>query len=462
MEGAFRKMILLLPRRPVPRYTPSMDALSPLDGRYASKVDSLRPYFSEAALMRSRVFIEISYFSALAADKTITELPALTDRQEKALAKIIDTFGAKQAAAIAAIEKTTNHDVKAVEYYLRETFKKSKDLKGLKRSFLHFGLTSEDVNNLAYGILMHAALEDVLLPSLLSIITTLHTMGESLRGEKMLSLTHGQPATPTTLGKELLVFAERLERQYMALTNWRMQGKFGGAVGTYAAHKAAYPDVKWEKFGEKFLHSLGLVPLKNTTQINPHDDLAELSHFFIRINTILLDFSRDIWAYISRGVFTQKTKKGEVGSSTMPHKVNPIDFENAEGNLGIATALFSHFAQKLPVSRLQRDLSDSTVQRNIGVAFGHHLLALSSLQKGLGKLSVDTKTLARERAEHPEVQAEAIQTVMRRYGHEDAYEQMKSLTRGEKVTEKDLEAFIKKLKIPEKEKKRLMASLQRT
>src|SRR3989338_2555041 len=316
-----------------------MQPLSPLDGRYAKSVDALRPFFSEEALMRAR-------------------------------------------------EEVTKHYVKAVEYYIKE---KAARISGLKQSleFIHFGLTSEDVNNLAYGLLIHGALTAVILPSLQSVQRELLALAGRTKSIKMLSLTHGQPATPTTLGKEVMVFVARLAHQIDQLKRGKLNGKLGGAVGNFSAHRAAYPDIDWEKFRDKFVKSLGLLPLQFTTQINSHDDLAELSHLVSRINTILLNLSRDAWMYISRGVFRQRVIKNEVGSSAMPHKVNPIDFENAEGNLGLSTALFSHFAEKLPVSRLQRDLSASTVQRNIGVAFGYHLLAVSSLQKGLKKLIVD-------------------------------------------------------------------------
>jgi adenylosuccinate lyase len=431
-----------------------IDALSPLDGRYAAHTAALRAYCSEEALIRTRVLVEIRYFQALAAEKSVRDLPKLSAAQQKALERIIDTFDSKEATKVKAIEKKTNHDVKAVEYYLKKKFA---DISGLKKhtEFVHFGLTSEDVNNLSYGLMVHGALKSVVLQDLKKLHSTLSSFAKRWKNVDMLSLTHGQPATPTTLGKEMAVFADRLERQMHMLKAFRMQGKFGGAVATYSAHKAAYPDVRWEAFGKKFVRSLGLDPLENATQINPHDDMAEMSHVLMRVNTILLDLSRDMWSYISRGVFSQKIIAGEVGSSTMPHKVNPIDFENAEGNLGLANALFGHFAEKLPVSRLQRDLSDSTVQRNIGSAFGYHALAVASLSKGLSKVSLNKAAVRKELLSHPEVLAEPIQMVLRKNGVEGAYEKLKALTRGESVTTKQIAAFIEDLPLPKSEKKRL-------
>ena len=431
-----------------------MQSLSPLDGRYQSKTEVLRPFFSEEALIRYRVLVEVRYFKALAAEPSIRDLPKLSTAQNKALERLLDHFSLAEAKKVKTIEKTTNHDVKAVEYYLK---KKVGAIPGLKKrtEFIHFGLTSEDVNNLAYGLMVHDALKEIIRPELRRIIRSLGGISKRWSKIDLLSLTHGQPATPTTVGKEIQVFVDRLSRQEQQIKKIKMQGKFGGAVANYAAHRAAYPEVKWETLGQKFVRSLGLEPMKHSTQINPHDDLAELSHILFRINTILLDFSRDAWIYISRGVFKQKVVAGEVGSSTMPHKVNPIDFENAEGNFGLSNALFSHFAEKLPVSRLQRDLSDSTVQRNIGVAFGYHLLAVSSLQKGLSKVSVNRKVVKKELEEHPEVLAEAIQMVLRKNGVEGAYEKLKALTRGESITRADIKAFIESLTLPASEKKRL-------
>jgi adenylosuccinate lyase len=433
--------------------------LSPLDGRYASSVDALRHWFSEEALFRARVEVELRYFIALSDVPVVRQLPKIGGAKRKVLLRIVERFSDRDVATIRRFEKTTKHDVKAVEYFLKEKLSRVPGMKK-KSEFLHFGLTSEDVNNLAYGILIHEALADVLRPAMQSLVAELRSMGNRWKKVPMLSLTHGQPATPTTVGKEFLVFVERLERQLEELKRLRMHGKFGGAVGTFSAHKTAYPEVAWERFGERFVRSLGLIPLRYTTQINPHDDLAELSHVLVRINTILLNCSRDMWLYISRGVFKQRVVAGEVGSSTMPHKVNPIDFENAEGNMGLSTALFTHFAEKLPVSRLQRDLSDSTVQRNIGVAFGHHVLAVHALERGLRKLSLDTAAVRAELDAHPEVFAEAIQTVLRKHGVAGAYEKLKKLTRGAAVTKKQLIAFVKELPIPAGERKRLWLMLK--
>jgi len=431
-----------------------LSALSPLDGRYEEKVGILRQYFSEAALIRARLFVEISYFIALSKERGVTDLPRLTAPQKKKLLLLFERFDEKEAQKVKMIERKTRHDVKAVEVYLQ---KKLQAIPGLKKytEFVHFGLTSADVNNLAYGILIHQALLNIIRPSLQAFTRDLIRLSRPWKDARLLSLTHGQPATPTTVGKEMQVFIDRLTLQMRQLQAFRMQGKFGGAVGSYAAAKAAYPKMKWEAFGRSFVRSLGLTPLMHTTQINPHDDLAQLAHILFRIDTILLDLSRDMWLYISRGIFRQKVIKGEVGSSTMPHKVNPIDFENAEGNLGLARALYSHFAEKLPISRLQRDLSDSTVQRNIGVAFGYHLLALESLEEGFKRLSLDRKVLQEELTEHPEVIAEAVQTVLRKHGVSGAYEKLKKLTRGERVTMETMEAFLQSLEIPAEEKKRL-------
>ncbi len=434
-------------------------ALSPLDGRYAGAVDALRPFFSEEALMRARIEVEIRYFLALSDEPKIRELRKLKARERTALLAIVEKFSERDAKEIRGIEHKTNHDVKAVEYFLKKRMARMRGLAD-RLEFVHFGLTSEDVNNLAYGILIHRALAQVIRPALRACAGDFARLASRWKNVRMLSLTHGQPATPTTVGKELQVFVDRLERQGQQLKALRMQGKFGGAVGNYAAVSTAYPEVQWPVFGAKFVRSLGLTPLAHTTQINPHDDLAELSHLLMRINTILLDCSRDLWFYISRGVFRQRAVPGEVGSSTMPHKVNPIDFENAEGNLGLSSALFSHFAEKLPVSRLQRDLSDSTVQRNIGVAFGYHMIALRSFRKGFKKLALDRAVLRRELAAHPEVVGESIQVVLRKHGVQNAYERLKALTRGRQVSAAELRAFVDRLPISRSERDRLHAALE--
>ncbi len=431
-----------------------INALSPLDGRYLNKTEALRPFFSEEALIKARLQVEIEWFIALSSSPDIKECKRLSSGDKKKLKAILERFGSKQAEEVKKIERKTNHDVKAVEYFLKSKMKK---IPGCRKSleFVHFALTSEDVNNLAYALMIHGALKEIIKPELKFLISKLRSLSGKWKEVEMLSLTHGQPATPTTVGKEIAVFVERLERQLKWLEEFKMQGKFGGAVGNYSAHKAGYPKVKWESFGKKFMKSLGVDPMTNTTQINPHDDVAELSHIMCQIDTILLDFSRDVWMYISRGVFKQKVIKGEVGSSTMPHKVNPIDFENAEGNLGLANALFHHFAEKLPLSRLQRDLTDSTVQRSIGSAFGYYLVAIASLKKGISKLELDKKMIKQELDDHPEVRAEAIQIVLRKHGVKGAYEKLKKLTRGEKVTHESINEFVRKLSLPEKEKRRL-------
>ncbi|MFA6523111.1 MAG: adenylosuccinate lyase [Candidatus Peribacteraceae bacterium] len=435
-----------------------LQALSPLDGRYAKVVAPLAVFFSEEALIKARLEVEIRYFIALSQVPEIRELPRVRAREEKLLLQILERFRTKDAEEVKAIESVTKHDVKAAEYWLKRKMEKIRKLSPFLE-FVHFALTSEDVNNLAYGLLIHRALRTVILPEAKSLSRQITASGRRWGSVPMLSLTHGQPATPTTVGKEMLVFSDRLDRQIAQLRTFRMQGKLGGAVGNFSAHRAAYPTVDWEKFRKIFVRGLGLIPLTHTTQINPHDDIAELSHILHRIDTILLDCSRDVWMYISRGVFKQRVVAGEVGSSTMPHKVNPIDFENAEGNLGLANALFDHFAAKLPVSRLQRDLSDSTVQRSIGTAFGYHFLAVSSLRKGLGKISLDRSALKKELNDHPEVAAEAIQTVLRKHGVAGAYEKLKKLTRGEKVTKEKLRAFMEGLSLPKGEISRLKGML---
>lgn len=434
------------------------DALSPLDGRYRADVEPVRARFSESALMRARLFIEAHYLLALAREPKVKELPPFDRSATLALWKIVDGFSPRDAARIKAIERKTRHDVKAVELFLREEIKRVPMLAHCS-SFIHFALTSEDVNNLAYGLILHDALRTVILPSLKTLEAELAALGRAWKAVPMLSLTHGQPATPTTVGAVFLVFVERLARQRLILQKFRMHGKLGGAVGTFAAHRAAYPEVNWGAFGRRFVSSLNLLPLTHTTQINPHDDLAELSHVMERVNAILLNLTRDLWLYIARGVFAQKVVKGEVGSSAMPHKVNPIDFENAEGNLGLSTALFAHFAQKLPVSRLQRDLSDSTVQRNIGIAFGYHYLAVRGIARGLSRIALDPAVLRRELQEHPEVVTEAIQTILRKYGRDDAYEKLKTLARGRRIPRAALEEYIAHLQISAADRSCLLSLL---
>ncbi len=432
----------------------ALNALSPLDGRYREDVGELCVYFSEAALMRERLRVEVAYFLALSHVRDIPELRRFSREEKKVLWKVVEDFSEQDALRVKKIERACRHDVKAAERFLCERWQ-SYPFVHPYLSFIHFGLTSEDVNNIAYGLCIQRALVQMIAPTLDECMRILRTLQKRWKVVKLLALTHGQPATPTTVGKEFLVFAERLRLQVRALRTFRMQGKFGGAVGNFAAHYAAYPAVDWGIFGRQFLRSFHLIPLTYTTQINPHDDLAELSHILVRINTIFLDCSRDMWLYIMRGILRQKIVKGEVGSSTMPHKVNPIDFENAEGNLGISTALFHHFAEKLPVSRLQRDLSDSTVQRNIGVAFGHHLLAVKSLLRGLSRIDVDREICARELKEHPEVCTEALQILLRRFGEHDAYERVRKLTRGKKVTEANLRKIIRRSKIPVEAQERI-------
>ncbi len=431
-----------------------MPSLSPLDGRYKEKVEELLQFLSEEALMRYRLYIEIEYLIALSKDKKVKELPPFTQKQIKDLYAILDDFSEDDVDEIRSIEKETNHDVKAIEYFLRKKLTKKWGKKA-PLSFIHFALTSEDVNNLSYSLMVQDTIEEVMFGALLDLTEEIEMFAENTIDLPLLSLTHGQPATPTTLGKEMYVFVERLNDQIINLFAFRMHGKFGGAVGNYSAHFAAYPTLDWHAFGKKFIESLELHPRQYSTQINPHDDLAELSHLMVRINTIFISFARDIWTYISRSVLTQKVVATETGSSTMPHKVNPIDFENAEGNLGLSNALFTHFAEKLPISRLQRDLTDSTVQRSIGSAFGYQLIAIKSLLKGMSKISPNETVMAEELAQHPEVHAEAIQTVMRREGIADAYEQLKKFSRGKALTKEELCTFIDSLLLETKEKNRL-------
>jgi adenylosuccinate lyase len=425
-----------------------LTALSSVDGRYAGRTGELRPICSEFGLIHRRVIVEIRWFQALAAQPGIPELPALTDATHDFLDGLIDSFDEAAAARVKKIEAVTNHDVKAVEYYLKERFAEIPEL-DRSAEFLHFACTSEDINNLSYALMVKDLHETVMSGWFRQIDRTLAAMTRAYAAQPMLSRTHGQTASPTTLGKEIGNVVQRLRRQVEIMSRQELLGKINGAVGNFNAHIAAYPEVEWPRLAQDFVESLGLHWNPWTTQIEPHDWMAELFHALMRYHTILIDLCRDLWAYISIGYFRQKTVEGEIGSSTMPHKVNPIDFENAEGNLGVANALLDHLSSKLPVSRWQRDLTDSTVLRVIGTAYGHSVVALSSLLKGLSKLEIDGERLAADLEVSWEVLAEPIQTVMRRYGIENPYEQLKALTRGKRITAADLRAFIDGLDLPE-------------
>ena len=436
--------------------TSELLALSPLDGRYAGKVDALRPIFSEFGLIHARVRVEIEWLLALAAEPAIVELPAFSAAATAKLRALADGFTVDHAARVKAIEANTNHDVKAVEYFIKERLDGDAEL-GPALEFVHFACTSEDINNLSYALMLSTARQQVLLPKLDALIETLRTMAHAHAALPMLSRTHGQTASPTTVGKELANVVARLQRQREALTAVPMPGKINGAVGNYNAHVAAYPDIDWPAFAQRFVESLGLDFQPYTTQIEPHDGIAELCDVVKRIDTIAIDLCRDVWGYISLGYFKQAVKAGEVGSSTMPHKVNPIDFENAEGNFGIANALLEHFAAKLPISRWQRDLTDSTVLRALGTAFGHALIGFDSLTRGLNKLSVNPERLAADLDASWEVLAEAVQTVMRRHGLPNPYEQLKALTRGQGINEASMRDFIESLDLPADAKARLQS-----
>ena len=434
----------------------SLTALSPLDGRYASKVDALRPIFSEYGLMHRRVAVEIAWLIALFDESRITELAPFPAAARATLQKIADDFSVADAQRIKDIEATTNHDVKAVEYFIKERIGDDAALKQAKE-FVHFACTSEDINNLSYALMLRDARDAVLLPEADKTIAKLRELAHANADLPMLSRTHGQTASPTTLGKELANVVARLQRQRAQLAAIEIPGKINGAVGNFNAHAIAYPEIDWRGFSKRFVESLGLEWQEYTTQIEPHDGIAELCDAQRRIVTILIDLARDVWGYISLGYFRQKLKQGEVGSSTMPHKVNPIDFENAEGNFGVANALLGHFSEKLPISRWQRDLTDSTVLRALGEAFGHALIGFASLGKGLGKLEVNADRIAADLDISWEVLAEAIQTVMRRHGLPEPYEQLKALTRGKGITRETLQAFITSLALPDADKQRLLS-----
>jgi adenylosuccinate lyase len=430
-------------------------ALSPLDGRYAGKVDDLRPIFSEYGLIRARVKVEVEWLLALAAEPAIVELPPFSDAAARRLRALAEDLSVADAARVKAIERTTNHDVKAVEYFIKERLQDDSEL-AAALEFVHFACTSEDINNLSYALMLSEARQRVLLPRLDALIQTLRAMAHEHAALPMLSRTHGQTASPTTVGKELANVVARLQRQGELLAGAQMPGKINGAVGNYNAHVAAYPDLDWTAFSQRFVESLGLDWQAYTTQIEPHDGIAEICDAQKRIDTICVDLCRDIWGYISLGYFRQAVKAGEVGSSTMPHKVNPIDFENAEGNFGIANALFEHFAAKLPISRWQRDLTDSTVLRALGTAFGHALIGYDALMRGLGKLSANPERLAADLDASWEVLAEAVQTVMRRHGLPNPYEQLKALTRGHGIDAAAMRDFIAGLDLPADAKQRLL------
>jgi adenylosuccinate lyase len=433
-----------------------LTALSPVDGRYGSKTEALRPVFSEFGLIHHRVLVEVRWLQALAAHAGIPEVPALSGHAERLLNDLVEKFSEQDAQRVKNIESTTNHDVKAVEYFLKEKIAGNEELEAVSE-FIHFACTSEDINNLAYALMLRAARTQALLPLMDDVIKALVDLAHTHADQPMLSRTHGQTASPTTVGKELANVAARLQRQREQFVSIPVLGKMNGAVGNYNAHRIAYPEVDWPALSGQFIAGLGLEINPYTTQIEPHDYMAEQFDALARFNTVLIDFCRDVWGYISLGYFKQKTVADEVGSSTMPHKVNPIDFENAEGNLGIANALLGHLAAKLPVSRWQRDLSDSTVLRNVGVAIAHVVIACESCLKGIGKLEVNEQRTAADLDNSWEVLGEALQTVMRRYAIEKPYEKLKALTRGRAVDQVALLAFIEDLAIPADVKQQLKA-----
>ncbi len=434
----------------------SLSAISPIDGRYGSKTTEFRTIFSEFGLIKNRVLVEIRWLQTLAEHPQITELPALSAEANQQLNALVDNFSEADALRIKEIEKTTNHDVKAVEYFIKESFADNAELNAIGE-FVHFACTSEDINNLSHALMLREGRDEVLLPQMEKVCGAIAEMGRTFAAVPMLSRTHGQTASPTTVGKEMANVAARLQRQIEQVRQVSLLGKINGAVGNYNAHLSAYPEVDWAENAKNFVESLGLAWNPYTTQIEPHDYIAELFDAIARFNTILIDFDRDVWGYISLGYFKQKTIAGEVGSSTMPHKVNPIDFENSEGNLGLANAIFGHLSQKLPVSRWQRDLTDSTVLRNMGVGFGYSLIAYQATLKGIGKLELNQARLSEDLDNAWEVLAEPIQTVMRRYNIPEPYEKLKALTRGQTMNRETIQAFVQTLDIPDAAKAELMA-----
>lgn len=432
-----------------------LTAISPLDGRYADRVDALREHFSEYGLIRRRLEVEIEWLRALSEDPHFVEIQAFSPTTVRELESLVHGFGPEQAAEVKAIEARTNHDVKALEYWIREKTGANPEI-ARAQEFIHFACTSEDINNLSHALMLRAARDEVMLPTLNKILTKLRDMAHALADIPMMSRTHGQPATPSTVGKEIANVVYRLQRAIDRIAGVSLLGKINGAVGNYNAHLAAYPGYDWECFARRFVEKLGLEFNPYTTQIEPHDTMAELYDAFTRTNTILIDFNRDAWGYISLGFFKQKLKEGEVGSSTMPHKVNPIDFENSEGNLGLANAVLRHLSEKLPISRWQRDLTDSTVLRNMGVGLGYALLAYHALLAGLSKLEADPQRMLDDLDANWELLAEPIQTVMRRYGIPNPYEKLKELTRGRRVSAEAIRAFVGSLEIPAEAKSSLM------
>ncbi len=433
----------------------ALTAVSPVDGRYGSKTIALREIFSEYGLLKYRSIVEIRWLQKLAATAEIAEVPAFSAEANQFLDDLAANFSEEDARRIKEIERTTNHDVKAVEYFLKEKVAGVPELHAVNE-FIHFACTSEDINNTSHALMLKEAREQVILPEIRTLIDAIKALAEEYRDIPLLSRTHGQPASPSTMGKEMANVAYRMERQYKQIENVEILGKINGAVGNYNAHLSAYPELDWHKFSEEFItESLGVTWNPYTTQIEPHDYIAELFDAIARFNTILIDFDRDVWGYIALGHFKQKTIAGEIGSSTMPHKVNPIDFENSEGNLGLANAVFGHLAQKLPISRWQRDLTDSTVLRNLGVGVGYAVIAYTSTLKGISKLEVNREALLAELDQNWEVLAEPVQTVMRRYGIEKPYEKLKELTRGKRVDGEAMRNFIDGLELPEEEKTRL-------